>query len=110
MQGVRRRRGAELASAIVGAAWEILIEGGYEQLTMDSVAVWARTSKPVLYRRWHSRAELLLTALIDRILPPKFPDEDHGDLRVDLIALRGSLADRFAGFPRRWPIDFTRQW
>ena len=54
-----RRRGAELEAAILDAAWEQLIAEGYEHFTIDTVAARARTSKPVLYRRWKTRDDLL---------------------------------------------------
>ncbi|MFJ6392851.1 TetR/AcrR family transcriptional regulator [Streptomyces sp. NPDC091972] len=95
--GVRtRRRGAALEAAILSAAWDVLVTDGYENVTMDAVAARAGTSKPVLYRRWSSRAELLLAAILDKVPTSSNPDEDHGDLRSDLIALLRPLADRFA--------------
>ncbi|QXE33263.1 TetR/AcrR family transcriptional regulator [Streptomyces sp. GMY02] len=94
-----RRRGAALEAAILSATWDVLVEDGYEHLTMDAVAARAGTSKPVLYRRWSSRAELLLAAVLDKFPTPAIPDQDHGDLRADLIALLQPLADRFAAVP-----------
>jgi AcrR family transcriptional regulator len=88
MQPVQtRRRGAELESAILDAAWEQLIAEGYEHFTVDTVAVRAQTSKPVLYRRWKTREDLLRAAVRHRGAadPPAIPDT--GTLRGDLLAL-----------------------
>jgi AcrR family transcriptional regulator len=82
-----RRRGAELEQAILDAGWEQLIAEGYEHFTIDTVAARARTSKPVLYRRWKTREDLLRDTVRHRGAadPPSVPDT--GSLRGDLLAL-----------------------
>src|ERR1700735_1221637 len=82
-----RRRGAELEGAILDAAWEQLIAEGDEHFTIDTVAARARTSKPVLYRRWKTREDLLRATVRHRGAadPPVIPDT--GTLRGDLLAL-----------------------
>jgi len=94
-----RRHGEELESAILDAAWAELVEVGYAKLTMESVAARAGTSKPVIYRRWPGRPELVLAAWRRRV-----PDEgdlpDTGELRADLLALMHRLVHRFDDTPR----------
>ena len=82
-----RRRGAELEQAILDAGWEQLTAEGYEHFTIDTVAARARTSKPVLYRRWKTREDLLRATVRHRGAadPPAIPDT--GTLRGDLLAL-----------------------
>ena len=82
-----RRRGTELEQAILDAAWEQLTAEGYEHFTIDTVAARARTSKPVLYRRWKTREDLLRATVRHRgaVDPPSLPDT--GTLRGDLLAL-----------------------
>jgi AcrR family transcriptional regulator len=82
-----RRRGAELESAILDAAWEQLIAEGYEHFTVDAVAARAKTSKPVLYRRWKAREDLLRAAVRHRGAADARPAPDTGTLRGDLLAL-----------------------
>lgn len=82
-----RRRGAELESAILDAAWEQLIAEGYEHFTVDTVAARARTSKPVLYRRWKTREDLLRDTVRHRGAADPPPIPDTGTLRGDLLAL-----------------------
>ena len=82
-----RRHGAELESAILNAAWEQLIAEGYEHFTVDTVAARARTSKPVLYRRWKTRDDLLRATVRHRGAADAHPVPDAGTLRGDLLAL-----------------------
>jgi AcrR family transcriptional regulator len=82
-----RRRGAELEAAILDAAWEQLIAEGYEHFTIDTVTVRARTSKPVLYRRWKTREDLLRATVRHRGAADSPSSPDTGTLRGDLLAL-----------------------
>jgi len=82
-----RRRGAELENALLDAAWEQLIAEGYEHFTFDTVAARAQTSKPVLYRRWKTREDLLRATVRRRGAADPPPAPDTGTLRGDLLAL-----------------------
>ncbi|MFD7905553.1 TetR/AcrR family transcriptional regulator [Kitasatospora sp. NPDC059747] len=93
-----RRRGDELERAILDAVWAELAEHGYDRLTMDGVAVRARTSKPVLYRRWPNRPALVIAAL-GRNAPDFQEPPDTGELRADLAAFLLSLLHRFDDLP-----------
>ena len=84
-----RRRGTELEDALLEAAWEEVNAVGYAHLTMEGVAARAQTSKPVIYRRWPSRAALVLAAMRRRVSSLASEVPDTGDLREDvLIVLR----------------------
>lgn len=88
-----RRRGAQLEQAILDAAWDELREVGYARLTIEAVAARAGTSKPVIYRRWGGRAELVLAAWF-RNLPVEPAVPDTGSLRGDLHMLFTRIARR----------------
>ncbi|NUT53270.1 MAG: TetR/AcrR family transcriptional regulator [Saccharothrix sp.] len=88
-----RRRGAELEQAILDAAWAELREVGYARLTIEAVATRAGTSKPVIYRRWAGRAELVLAAWVRKI-PTEHDVPDTGSLSGDLRALFSRIARR----------------
>ncbi len=77
----------ELESAILDAAWQQLTEHGYADFTFESVAARAGTSRPVLYRRWPDRAELLIAAIrhAGDLAPIVLPDT--GNLRDDVVTL-----------------------
>ncbi len=91
-----RRRGAELDSAIQAAVLELLAEHGPEAVTMDAVAAAARTSKPVLYRRWPDRRALLRDTLLT-VASTSFPRPDTGSLRGDLLEVLRAWAQLFTG-------------
>ncbi|GJF12292.1 TetR family transcriptional regulator [Mycolicibacterium cyprinidarum] len=59
---------------------------------MEAVAAAARTSKPVLYRRWPDRRALLRETLLT-VAATAFPSHDTGSYRGDMLAvLRGWTA------------------
>jgi AcrR family transcriptional regulator len=89
-----RRRGAALEDALLEAAWDELMAVGYSNLTMEGVAARAGTSKPVLYRRWPHRAELVMAALRKRVVPITSDVPDTGDLREDVLVLLRRLRER----------------
>jgi AcrR family transcriptional regulator len=64
----------------------LLQEHGYDQLTVDAVASEARASKSTVYRRWPSKAELVLAAFIEGVRQVAIPP-NTGTLRGDLISL-----------------------
>jgi AcrR family transcriptional regulator len=66
----------------------ILGEVGYDRLTMDAVAARAKASKATLYRRWSSKAKLVIDAL--------HANKSHTDL-PDTGSLRGDLQAAFCG-------------
>ncbi|TPW30997.1 TetR/AcrR family transcriptional regulator [Martelella alba] len=89
-----RRRGEELESALLKAAWDELLEKGYGGLTMEAVAKRAGTSRPVLYRRWASRPDLAVAAMRYHVEANPIIVPDLGDLRDDVIALLQHIVDR----------------
>ena len=79
---------------VLDAALEVLSEVGYDRLTMDAVAQRAKASKATLYRRWNSKATLVVDALATQKSSPPVPDS--GDLRTDLLTAfcgMGGLTD-----------------
>jgi AcrR family transcriptional regulator len=48
---------------LFGVVRELLLEVGYERLTLDAVAARARTSKATLYRQWGGKSGLVMAAL-----------------------------------------------
>ncbi|AXH34749.1 TetR/AcrR family transcriptional regulator [Humibacter sp. BT305] len=80
-----RRRGKVLESAILQAAWDVLGESGYSGFTFEAIAARAGTSRPVLYRRWPTRDDLLLATLREFWWSSPIPVPDTGSLRQDAL-------------------------
>ncbi|TCC53762.1 TetR/AcrR family transcriptional regulator [Kribbella capetownensis] len=101
--GVRHRPRVEggREEEILAATVTLVAELGYDRLTMDAVATAAKASKATLYRRWTSKAELVVDA-ISRAKGCPMPDNvDTGSLRGDLI----SLACGTGGFTDEMPMS-----
>ena len=91
-----RRHGRELVRAIHQAVLAEIAEHGYPGITFDGVATRAGTSKPVLYRRWSSKADMVLDALMDgspELTVPADTGSLSGDLKAFLRNMR-SLMER----------------
>jgi AcrR family transcriptional regulator len=80
---LRPRVEGDREQEILDAALEVLGEVGYDRLTMDAVAQRAKASKATLYRRWNSKATLVVDALASQKSTPEIPDT--GALRSDLL-------------------------
>ena len=65
---------------------ELLQEHGYDRLTVEAVATNARASKATIYRRWPTKAELVLAAFVEGTRQVAV-DPDTGTLRGDLLRL-----------------------
>lgn len=90
---VRRRpggRSARVRAAVLGATVEILLAHGVEGLKVSAVAERAGVHETSIYRRWGSRENLLIDALLDASEQLRVPDT--GCLRDDLIAYATDLA------------------
>ncbi|RHA37765.1 TetR/AcrR family transcriptional regulator [Cellulomonas rhizosphaerae] len=85
-----RRRDDSKDDVILEAARQLIAERGYEGMTMDAVAERAGTGKATVYRRWPSKVELTVDAVIcGRPLLTIDDVPDTGSLRSDLLATRG---------------------
>jgi AcrR family transcriptional regulator len=86
--GPGRKRDASRDPVILDAALDVLAETGYAGMTVDMVAARAKAGKATVYRRWESKAALVLDAvgrLNTELLVGDLPNT--GTLRGDLLAL-----------------------
>jgi AcrR family transcriptional regulator len=77
-------------SAIREATRSELTDHGYSGVTFEGVARRAKTSKPVLYRRYPSRAHMVVDALLALPRQPA-PASGAPSLREDLLALLDAI-------------------
>ncbi len=88
-----RRRGGVLEAAIFEAVLQELTKAGYVKFSIERVAAGAGTSKPAIYRRWPTRAQLVYATL--RASRPVFSSEapDTGTLRGDVMVILHSVSE-----------------
>ena len=91
-----RRLDASRDAAIASAVIEVLGRSGYAGLTMDAVAMAAGVGKATIYRRWSSKAELLLSVM-DVAGAPVLQVPDTGKLREDLVTVLTEVVELFSG-------------
>lgn len=91
-QSGSRRRGDILESAILQAAWDELAATGYSRLTMEAIAARAKTNKTAVYRRWPSKAKIVVATLIKHMPKMVVTAPDTGNLREDVLTLLRGIA------------------
>jgi AcrR family transcriptional regulator len=79
-----RPRRAEATEAILDATLELLAERGFAATTMDGIAERARVGKTTIYRRWCSKEDLILEAVVRFASALELPQGD-GDIRAVLL-------------------------
>jgi AcrR family transcriptional regulator len=77
-----RPRDPSRDDAIIDATIEVLVRDGYDRLSMEGVATAAGVGKATVYRRWSSKAELVIDAMA--MLKPALDTIDTGSLDGDI--------------------------
>jgi len=80
-----RPRSAHANQAIQDAAIELFVEQGFEAMSMEGVAARAGVGKTTIYRRWDSKEDLVMDAMVCHITA--IEDPDLGAVREDLVHL-----------------------
>ena len=84
-------RSARVRAAVLRATLDALLAGSADDLSIRDVAQRAGVHETSIYRRWGTRANLILDAALSEI-EAAVPPPDTGSLRGDLLALVGSIA------------------
>jgi AcrR family transcriptional regulator len=84
-----RPRSVEAEEAILRTALEILDDVGYGSFSIEAVAARAGVGRPTIYRRWPSKLELAIEAVV-RLAPP-LQVTDTGDPLADIRHLVAAL-------------------
>jgi AcrR family transcriptional regulator len=89
---VSHRRGEHVRRTVLTAAFEELAENGFDGATVAGVAKRSGVHETTVYRRWITRENLFVAALLDRSADA-IPAPDTGTTRGDLLAIvRGVIA------------------
>lgn len=76
----------DTSDAILRTALEMLAERGVHGLTVEGVAARCGVAKTTIYRRWRSKEDLALAALVGMVDRQAQRPRDLGDSRAELIA------------------------
>src|SRR6201986_3085950 len=90
--GVSHRRGEHVRQTVLAAAFEELAANGFDGATVAGIAKRSGVHETTVYRRWVTRENLLVAALLERSAD-LIPTPDTGSTRRDLLAIaRGVIA------------------
>ncbi|MCX6397665.1 MAG: TetR/AcrR family transcriptional regulator [Propionibacteriales bacterium] len=78
-----RPRDASADERILAAAAELILQRGYDNMTVDEVAARAKAGKATVYRRWAGKEDLAFAAL-EQLYSSELPVPDTGSIREDL--------------------------
>lgn len=81
----------EREAELLTVTLRLLQSHGYDRLTVDAVAAEAKASKATVYRRWPSKADLVLAAFVEGTRESAVAPRT-GSLREDLIAIGTAVA------------------
>src|SRR6201986_5667667 len=86
------RRGEHVRQAVLAAAYDELVANGFDGATVAGIEKRSGVHETTVYRRWVTRENLLVAALLDRSADA-IPTPDTGSTRGDLLAIvRGVIA------------------
>ncbi|HEY0474499.1 MAG TPA: TetR/AcrR family transcriptional regulator [Kribbella sp.] len=105
MVGRGRPRDAGVEAKVLAAAAAELRRGGYGGLSIDRVAEQAGVAKTTIYRRWPSKAELVVALITD--LREDVPFEPSDDPRRDLTELVIAIATNLTATPTTLIADLA---
>ena len=84
--GVSHRRGEHVRQTVLAAAFEELVANGFDTATVAGVAKRSGVHETTVYRRWVTRENLFVAALLERSADA-IPAPDTGSIKGDLIAI-----------------------
>jgi len=84
--GVSHRRGEHVRQTVLAAAFEELAANGFDGATIAGVAKRSGVHETTVYRRWVTRENLFVAALLERSADA-IPTPDTGSIRRDLLAI-----------------------
>jgi AcrR family transcriptional regulator len=84
---------SEREAELLAITLELLQEHGYDRLSVEAVATRAKASKATMYRRWPSKADLVLAAFIEGTRSSAVPPHT-GSLRSDLLEIGRSVCEQ----------------
>ena len=91
-----RPRDERVDRDVLEATRQLLVEVGYPALTIDAIARRANVSRPAIYRRWRSKAQLVHEAVYPADEDQTFHLPETGDFAADLGTIITSTLEVFS--------------
>lgn len=91
-----RPRDERVDRDVLEATRRLLVEVGYPALTIDAIARRANVSRPAIYRRWRSKAQLVHEAVYPADEDQTFHLPETGDFAADLGTIITSTLEVFS--------------
>jgi AcrR family transcriptional regulator len=80
------RRGEHVRQTVLAAAFDELVANGFDAATVAGVAKRSGVHETTVYRRWATRENLFVAALLERSADA-IPAPDTGSIKGDLLAI-----------------------
>lgn len=98
MNGKRGRpRNVEAQKSILAASYELLLENGFQAVTVDKIADRAQVSKATIYKWWPNKAAVVMDSFLDAAtarLPVPDTDSAFNDILIHATNLARFLTSR----------------
>lgn len=92
---VPHRRGEHVRQAVLAAAYDEIVDRGAADATIAGVAARSGVHETTIYRRWPTREQLFVDALLGRSASA-IPVPDTGSTRLDLLEFVTDVAEHLA--------------
>ncbi|MFF5792652.1 TetR/AcrR family transcriptional regulator [Paeniglutamicibacter sp. NPDC012692] len=96
VSSIGRPRNANLDTALLRAAEELILERGFGAVSVEAIASRADTTRPAFYRRFDGIPRLVLALLLDRFAIDLDKCIDSGNLPDDLEAIQRDQLELFS--------------
>jgi len=85
MNGKRGRpRNLEAQKSILSASYDLLLENGFQALTVDKIAKYAQVSKATIYKWWPNKASVVMDGFL-YAASERLPVPDTGSAYNDIL-------------------------
>lgn len=92
MQGKRGRpRNVETQKSILSASYDLLLENGFEAVTVEKIADRAKVSKATIYKWWPNKAAVVMDGFLSAAAA-RLPVPDTGSAFNDILIHATNLA------------------
>lgn len=86
-----RPRDAATEKAILAASYDLLLEYGFETVTVEKIAERAKVSKATIYKWWPNKAAVVMDGFLSAAMS-RLPVPDTGSVRNDIVIQVTNLA------------------